>query len=66
MGNSTCLGCLPVTMGEKDIVPHAILFDLDETLIDGTQSIMHYAELLQPYFYAHLQQDGVDLITCLG
>src|SRR5438128_2467096 len=31
-------------------VPHTILFDLDETLIDRTQSIMHYAGRLQRDF----------------
>src|SRR5262249_28114608 len=31
-------------------VPHTILFDLDETLIDRTQSIVHYAERLQRDF----------------
>lgn len=31
-------------------MPHAILFDLDETLIDRTQSIAHYAERFQRDF----------------
>lgn len=36
------------------MVPHAILFDLDETLIDRTQSIGCYAERLQHDFADHL------------
>lgn len=37
------------------MVPQAILFDLDETLIDRTQSIVCYAE--------HLQRDFVDRLV---
>ena len=36
------------------MVPHAILFDLDETLIDRTQSIGCYAERLQRDFADNL------------
>ena len=36
------------------MVPQAILFDLDETLIDRTQSIVCYAERLQRDFADHL------------
>jgi len=39
---------------EEDIVPHAILFDLDETLIDRTQSIGQYAARFQRDFADHL------------
>ena len=35
---------------EEDRMPQAILFDLDETLIDRTRSIAHYAERFQRDF----------------
>ena len=40
-------------------MPQAILFDLDETLIDRTQSIECYAERLQRDFMEHLAPTAV-------
>jgi putative hydrolase of the HAD superfamily len=44
-------------------VPQAILFDLDETLTDRTQSIVHYAERFQGDFADHLAPTTVSSIT---
>lgn len=44
-------------------MPHAILFDLDETLIDRTQSIARYAECLQRDFMDDLRPTPVPTIT---
>jgi putative hydrolase of the HAD superfamily len=41
---------LSVPEAEEDCMPQAILFDLDETLIDRTRSIAHYAERFQRDF----------------
>jgi putative hydrolase of the HAD superfamily len=43
-------GGWPVPDAEDDRMPEAILFDLDETLIDRTRSIAHYAERFQRDF----------------
>jgi putative hydrolase of the HAD superfamily len=44
-------------------VPHAILFDLDETLIDRTHSIGQYAQRLQQDWTAHLASVEVTAIA---
>src|SRR5438093_1240967 len=50
-------------MDEEAIVPQAILFDLDETLIDRTRSIMSYAERFQHDFTDHLAPTTVSTIA---
>jgi putative hydrolase of the HAD superfamily len=45
------------------IVPQAILFDLDETLTDRIQSIVHYAERFQGDFADHLASTTVAIIA---
>jgi len=44
-------------------VPQAILFDLDETLIDRTRSIVSYAERFQSDFADHLAPTAVSAIA---
>jgi len=44
-------------------VPQAILFDLDEMLIDRTPSIVHYAERFQRDFTDHLAPTAVSATT---
>ncbi len=44
-------------------MPYAILFDLDETLIDRTQSIMQYAARLQRDFADHLAPLAIPTIA---
>ena len=44
-------------------MPQAILFDLDETLTDRTQSIVHYAERFQGDFADHLASTTVSTIA---
>ncbi len=44
-------------------MPHAILFDLDETLIDRTQSIVRYAERFQRDFTDDLEPTTVSTIA---
>ncbi|MGH8058063.1 MAG: HAD family hydrolase, partial [Candidatus Entotheonellia bacterium] len=44
-------------------MPQAILFDLDETLTDRTQSIVHYAERFQHDFTDHLASTTVSTIA---
>jgi len=44
-------------------MPQAILFDLDETLTDRTQSIVHYAERFQGDFADHLVSTTVSTIA---
>ncbi len=44
-------------------MPKAILFDLDETLIDRTQSVIHYAARFQRDFTAHLASTAVSMIA---
>ena len=50
-------------MYEEAIVPQAILFDLDETLIDRTRSIMSYAERFRRDFTDHLAPTAVSTIA---
>src|SRR5256712_1827903 len=50
-------------MYEEAIVPQAILFDLDETLIDRTRSIVSYAERFQHDFTDHLAPTTVSTIA---
>ena len=50
-------------MVKEHIVPQAILFDLDETLTDRTQSIVHYAERFQCDFTHHLASTAVSMIA---
>jgi putative hydrolase of the HAD superfamily len=45
------------------IVPQAILFDLDDTLTDRTQSLVHYAERFQGDFADHLASTTVATIA---
>jgi putative hydrolase of the HAD superfamily len=45
------------------MMPQAILFDLDETLIDRTQSIQRYAERLQSDYAEHLASATVSGIA---
>ena len=44
-------------------MPHAILFDLDETLTDRTPSIVHYAERFHSDFADHLASITVATIA---
>jgi putative hydrolase of the HAD superfamily len=44
-------------------MPQAILFDLDDTLTDRTQSIVHYAERFQCDFAHHLASTTVSTIA---
>jgi len=44
-------------------VPKAILFDLDETLTDRTQSVAHYAKRFQHDYTAHLASTTVSSIA---
>jgi putative hydrolase of the HAD superfamily len=53
-GTAALLGCLSVPEVEEDRMPQAILFDLDETLVDRTQSIVLYAERFQRDFMDRL------------
>jgi putative hydrolase of the HAD superfamily len=48
---------------KEHIMPQAILFDLDETLTDRTQSITHYAERFQCDFMNHLASTTVSTIA---
>jgi len=48
---------------KEHIMPQAILFDLDETLTDRTQSIVHYAERFQGDFADHLASTTVSTIA---
>jgi putative hydrolase of the HAD superfamily len=52
-----------MAMLKEHIVPQAILFDLDETLTDRTQSIVHYAERFQRDFTTHLASTAVSMIA---
>jgi putative hydrolase of the HAD superfamily len=52
-----------VAIVKEHIVPQAILFDLDETLTDRTQSIVHYAERFQCDFTDHLASTTVSSIA---
>ena len=51
--------------GEDGIMPQAILFDLDETLIDRTQSIARYAACLQRDFTDALRPTTVPTIAAV-
>ena len=62
-GKSERLGCLSVTIAKGNIVPQAILFDLDETLTDRMLSIVRYAEHFQRDFTAHLAPTEVSSIV---
>jgi putative hydrolase of the HAD superfamily len=48
---------------KEHLVPQAILFDLDETLTDRTQSIVHYAKRFQGDFADHLASTTVSTIA---
>jgi putative hydrolase of the HAD superfamily len=48
---------------EEDMVPHAMLLDLDETLIDRTQSIAQYATRFHGDFADHLAPIAVPTIA---
>jgi len=50
-------------MYEEAIVPQAILFDLDETLIDRTRSIVSYAAHFRRDFTDHLAPTAVSTIA---
>jgi putative hydrolase of the HAD superfamily len=50
-------------IGKGQIVPQAILFDLDETLTDRTRSIFQYAERFRGDFADHLASTGVSTIA---
>jgi len=50
-------------IGKGQIVPQAILFDLDETLTDRTRSIFQYAERLRGDFADHLASTAVSTIA---
>jgi putative hydrolase of the HAD superfamily len=52
-----------VAIAKENIVPHAILFDLDETLTDRMRSIVRYAERFQRDFTAHLAPAEVSSIV---
>jgi putative hydrolase of the HAD superfamily len=52
-----------MAMLKEHIVPQAILFDLDETLTNRTQSIVHYAERFQRDFTTHLASTVVSMIA---
>jgi putative hydrolase of the HAD superfamily len=52
-----------VAIVKEHIVPQAILFDLDETLTDRTQSIVYYAERFQGDFADHLAATTVSTIA---
>jgi putative hydrolase of the HAD superfamily len=54
---------LSVAAQQEAIVPQAILFDLDETLIDRTRSIVNYAERFQRDFTDHMAQTTVSTIA---
>jgi putative hydrolase of the HAD superfamily len=51
------------TLGKEYSVPHAILFDLDETLTDRTRSIFHYVERLRCDFADQLASTAVSAIA---
>jgi len=48
---------------KEHIVPQAILFDLDDTLTDRPQSIVHYAERFQGDFAGYLASTTVSTIV---
>jgi hypothetical protein len=48
---------------EDNIVPEVVLFDLDETLINRTQSIQRYAERFQRDFHHVLVATSVVMIA---
>ena len=50
-------------IGKGEIVPQAILFDLDETLTDRTPSIVHYATRFHGDFADHLASTKVASIA---
>jgi putative hydrolase of the HAD superfamily len=50
-------------MVKEPTMPQAILFDLDDTLTDRTQSIAHYAERFQCDFLNHLASTAVSTIA---
>jgi putative hydrolase of the HAD superfamily len=52
-----------MAMVKEHSVPQAILFYLDETLTDRTQSIVHYAERFQCDFTGHLASTAVSMIA---
>ena len=52
-----------MAIAKGNIVPQAILFDLDETLTDRMASIVRYAERLQRDFMAHLAPTEVSSIV---
>jgi putative hydrolase of the HAD superfamily len=52
-----------VAIAKENIVPQAILFDLDETLTDRMQSVVRYAERFQCDFTAHLTPTEVSSIV---
>jgi putative hydrolase of the HAD superfamily len=52
-----------MVIAEEYLMPQAILFDLDETLTDRLQSIMHYAERFHGDFAAHLASTTVATIA---
>src|SRR6266540_4060196 len=53
----------PTWIVKEHIVPQAILFDLDGTLTDRTQSIVHYAERFQGDFAGYLASTTVSTIA---
>jgi putative hydrolase of the HAD superfamily len=58
-----CVRRLSVAIVKEHIMPQAMLFDLDETLTDRTQSIVHYAERFQCDFADHLASTAVSTIA---
>ncbi len=52
-----------MAIAKENIVPQAILFDLDETLTDRLQSIVRYAERFQRDFTVHLGPTEVSRIV---
>ena len=56
-------GCLSVAIAKENIVPQAILFDIDETLTDRMPSIVRYAERFQRDFTAHVAPTEVSCIV---
>ena len=50
-------------IGKGQLVPQAILFDLDETLTDRTRSICHYAARFRSDFADHLAATAISTIA---
>jgi putative hydrolase of the HAD superfamily len=56
-------GCLSVAIAKENLVPQAILFDLDETLTDRTRSILQYAERFRGDFADYLASTTVSTMA---